>query len=170
MHRSQWDNQMNFVRKVHAGLDKDWPDSFGLGHRWQCSRLHLGCRSPARWWAGRLRHFRLLGHRNKVWNGRWYDGIHDSLIRPGKRRALPDTPDGKCRIWSSRAKLTFAPRLNILSGWSISSLTFKRPGCVDSHFWGHRLRLAEPLSFSHNNFWGHFYPILALIKFLSQIA
>jgi len=95
MHQTKNGNQWHFVMKVHIGVDKD----FGLIHSIETSSANVQDITQA----AQLLH----GEELVVYGDAGYQGIEKRAemagksttfrvaMRPGKRRVLPDTPDGR---------------------------------------------------------------------------
>jgi len=104
MHQTKKGNQWYFGMKVHTGVDKD----SGLIHSVAVTAANVHDLTPA---AGLLH-----GDEHVVYGDAGYQGIAKRpemegakatfrvAMRPGKRRALPDTPDGKLQDLIETAK------------------------------------------------------------------
>jgi transposase, IS5 family len=104
MHQSKKGNQWYFGMKIHAGVDKDT----GLIHSIVTTAANVHDLTPA----AELLH----GEEQVVYADAGYQGIAKRpemagkstefrvAMRPGKRRALPDTPDGKLQDLVETAK------------------------------------------------------------------
>jgi IS5 family transposase len=122
MHQTKKGNQWYFGMKVHIGVDKD----SGLIHSVQTTTANVYDLTPA----AELLH----GEETVVYADAGYQGIEKRAemegkgigfrvaMRPGKRRALPDTPEGRiddlietalAGTASACSRLTSAPKLNI---------------------------------------------------------
>ena len=104
MHQTKKGNQWYFGMKVHAGVDKD----SGLIHSVVVTAANVHDLTPA----AELLH----GDEHAVYGDAGYQGIVKRperegakatfrvAMRPGKRRALPDTPEGKLQDLIETAK------------------------------------------------------------------
>ena len=104
MHQTKKDNQWYFGMKVHIGVDKD----SGLIHSVVTTAANVHDLTPA----AELLH----GDEELVYGDAGYQGIAKRpemegmaaefrvAMRPGKRRALPDTPDGRLQDLIETAK------------------------------------------------------------------
>ena len=125
--------------KVHIGVDKD----SGLIHSVVVTAANVHDLTPAA--------VLLHGKEKVVYADAGYQGIENRpemagkttdfrvAMRPGKRRALPDTPEGRLQdlietalagTASACSRPTFALKESIPSEASSSSRVFRRPGCV----------------------------------------
>ncbi len=104
MHQTKKGNQCSFGMKVHAGVDKD----SGLIHSLVTTAANVHDLTPA----AELLH----GDEDVVYGNAGYQGIAKRsemagtkavfkvAMRPGKRRALPDTPEGRLQDLIEAAK------------------------------------------------------------------
>lgn len=104
MHQTKKGNQWYFGMKVHIGVDKDT----GLIHSVKTTAANVHDLTPA----AELLH----GEEEVVYADAGYQGIEKRqemegssalfrvAMRPGKRRALPDTPEGRLANWVETAK------------------------------------------------------------------
>ena len=104
MHQTKKGNQWSFGMKVHAGVDKD----SGLIHSLVTTAANVHDLTPA----AELLH----GDEEVVYGDAGYQGIAKRperqgaaaefkvAMRPGKRRVLPDTPDGRLEDLIETAK------------------------------------------------------------------
>jgi IS5 family transposase len=117
MHQTKKGNQWYYGMKVHIGVNKD----SGLIHSVVTTTANVHDLTPV----AELLH----GDEEVVYDDADYKGVtkrpemagHSAVfrvaMRPGKRRALPDTPDGKLEdLIEAAKKHTSAPRSNTHSG------------------------------------------------------
>ncbi len=138
MHQTKTGNQWYYGMKFHAGVDKD----SGLIHSVVVTAANVHDLTPA----AELLH----ADEEVVYADAGYQGIAKRAemagkttafrvaMRPGKRRALPDTPEGRLQDLIETAKAHIRSKgehpFRVIfaqpAGGRSSSSAFKRPGCV----------------------------------------
>jgi transposase, IS5 family len=132
MHQTKKGNQWYFGMKVHAGVDKD----SGLIHSVVLTAANVHDLTPA----AELLH----GDEEVVYGDAGYQGIAKRpemagkstefrvAMRPGKRRALPDTPEGRMQDLIETAKAHIRSKVEHPFRVTSSSSVFRRPACAAS--------------------------------------